>query len=139
MNWVDRRAHRETLLSHSDEVWNSVRSAVQDACESFNGHYATTQTPVVCKAENGSRLFISRTIVADRVRIFSDIKLHALVAFSGLEITVTYKNGFKAYQITADDESAFVVDKGKRQTPDEVSQSILEPVLYPVFQGQQEL
>src|ERR1700692_4905456 len=67
-NWVERRAHREKILAtQSEELWNPFRSAIQDACVSFQRLYP--QPHAICALENGKRIRITRTIPADGTRM----------------------------------------------------------------------
>jgi hypothetical protein len=41
-NWVERRARREKILAtQSEELWNTFRGAIQDACASAYIHSLT--------------------------------------------------------------------------------------------------
>jgi hypothetical protein len=150
-NWVERRAHREGLLKGADDVWNQVRAAIQDACDSFNEHYPA-QAPVQYEQENGSRLCITRTIPANDDLTFGATKVRVSVTFTAAKITAVYSDRSSTYRITADDESAFVIDrratgtltehlhqrqKGRsdgyrRMSPDDVSEAILKSILFPL-------
>lgn len=122
MNWVDRRARRERLLSEGGpEVWQQVRAALQDACESYTRHYDQLQRQLRCELENGIRLRIThgRTTI--------------LVAFvQELPAIVSAANqGKLIFTIDADEDSAFVEHQGRRITPDEISELILKDLLFP--------
>jgi len=62
MNWVERRANRENALdANASIVWDQVRVALQDACESYNSRYCPGRHEVACNLENGNRLLITLT------------------------------------------------------------------------------
>jgi hypothetical protein len=151
-NWVDRRAHRESLLKGADSVWNQVRAAIEDACESFNKHYPA-QAPVQCEQENENRLYITRTVPDDRDLTFGATRVRVLViTFTSPKITAVYEDRSSTYTITADDESAFVIDRRAarslserlhqrqpersdgdgRMSPDDVSEAMLKSILFPM-------
>jgi hypothetical protein len=151
LNWIDRRARRESLLKGADGAWNQVRAAIQDACDSFNKHYPA-QAPVQCEQENGNRLCITRTIPADPALTFGARRLQVLVTFTSAKITAVYNDRSSTYKITADDESVFVVDRraagrppehldprqlgrtdrDRRMPPDDLSEAILKSILFPL-------
>jgi hypothetical protein len=148
-NWVDRRAHRDSLLKGAGDVWNQVRAAIRDACDSFNQHYPA-QAPVQCEQENGSRLCITRTTPSGEDRTGAT-KVQVFVTFTAAKITAIYNDRSSTYKITADDECAFVMDRraaatltehlnqrqkgrpdgSRRMSPDDVSEAILKSVLFP--------
>ena len=48
-NWVERRFVIEALQAkRAPELWQEVRSALQDACDSFNEHYGSATDQVEC-------------------------------------------------------------------------------------------
>ena len=135
-NWVERRAHREQLLhTHGGEMWQGVRAAVQDACESFNAHYPSIPNYAVkCKLENGYRIVVSRFIPLDRVTNFQDRTLHVTIGYNSQEsaITVAYDEprGSRTFRITSDDQGVFILDGKTRITPDEISEKALEALFF---------
>jgi hypothetical protein len=73
MNWVDRRALRERNLDDgAPKVWDQVRGAIQDSCDSFNEHYKhpNQESAVDCKLENGRRVKVSRIVPANLTTTF---------------------------------------------------------------------
>jgi len=91
LNWVERRALRERVLaSGSLEVWNHVRAALQDACESFNTNYPTNQ--VECKLENGHRLHIRGHENSVIVAFSKDVvEIDVAYPYSSTTITITVR------------------------------------------------
>ena len=132
-NWVDKRAHREAILSAgAPEVWAAARSAIMDACDSFNRCYGQGKMPVECAMENGKRIRIKRTIFADRVQRFQDTVLEVLVTFipESATIAMARQNASRKYSIIADDSSAYVTDGETRLSADDLSCRILQPLLF---------
>jgi hypothetical protein len=134
LNWVERRANREKLLAaQSGEVWQSVRAAVQDACESFNRRYTReARERADCKLENGTRIRIVRELSTDpRV---APIPHNLTVQFDGVActITVTRQNQVSSpLKVSADDHAVFLLHGHDRITADEASEVILKPLLFP--------
>ena len=132
LNWVERRAQREALLSsQSPELWTQVRAALQDACESFNKNY---DKKVTCKPENGTSLRLVHVLRADRITSSQDSSFEVLVEFDPKTpaIKATYQAGTtKTFAISADQESVFPLDGKERKTIDQLSERILEIILFP--------
>jgi hypothetical protein len=136
MNWVERRATRERNLdTGAPKVWDEVRGAIQDACESFNQHYPqpNRDNSAECKLENGRRVRVRRIILADMTTVYHPQDLQVIVMFEKdvPSITATFPAGSLIFYFEADEEGAFVAVAGKRLTPDEISEKILGPVLFP--------
>jgi hypothetical protein len=132
MNWVERRAHRERILdTQATEVWNDLCEAVQDACESYNSHYnpAPAQLRVTCKFQNAHRLLITNPAVE-----LDGKPASTLLVFDPVEPAITnirsLPSGSYMYRISSDGESAFTVDGTSRLSADQVSQRVLEPILF---------
>jgi hypothetical protein len=128
INWIESRAAKEIVLQkQAPELWNAVRSALQDACDGFNEHYAfdTNQPEVSCKPENGRRILI--TIKRrERDREFSE---EMIVRFSEESYSIEYNSS--RLNLSSDDTQAFVVQHdGQRLDPDAVSRCILEPFFF---------
>jgi hypothetical protein len=65
MNWIEKKyAHEKMLADGAPELWNKLRSAIQDACDSYNQHYAASMPNrrVKCEQENGKRLRIQKQL-----------------------------------------------------------------------------
>lgn len=136
LNWVQRRAMRQRILdSGATKVWDAVREAIEDACDTFNEHYPqpNQDSRAVCRLENGSRIKVSRTILADMVTRFRPEQFEVLIRFekNGPAIEAVSGEAKSTFKIDSDEESAFAVLGGKRITPDEISEKLLEPVLFP--------
>ena len=138
-NWVERRLERQRLLhAQAPELWNQIRAAIQDACESFNGLYAAdADHKVFCELENGHRLRIHRTLPP--AASFEQPKhLEALVHFHKADhtVSITFESGAHTFYIDADHESAVFIGADRtpdasKLTPDQVSQRVLEAILFP--------
>jgi hypothetical protein len=127
-NWVERRfATDSSLEKNAPQLWQDVRAALQDACTSFVALYGHSRgTAVNVGLENGHRLQImsmTRGAEAPSFLVVSfDSKVH--------EIGWVGDNA-EAIKISADRNGAFLAGPdGKRITPDELSQRILEPFLF---------
>ena len=126
-NWVKRRAAQERMLASSAPVfWSAVSSALRDSCDSYRENYGTD---VVLTPENGSRILIVKTAAE------GFIKETVTVVFKAdrREIEVTRAEGTLTFQVSADDKSAFALERsdGPKLSADLLSQKILEPVLFP--------
>ena len=135
-NWVQRRARREFLLdSKADEVWNDVRAAVQDACDTYNEHYSPPNQPTVdYKLENGHRLRITKTVPADGLTVFHPVKETLVVAFDKAAPAITMSRdstGTRAFRIDARETEVFAKgDDGTKVSADQLSEKILERFLF---------
>ena len=136
-NWVERRARQEHALRiEAPSIWNEVRAAIQDACDTFNEKYPhPTEYAVKCKLENGHRMLVTRLIVADGLKIFQPYHAQAIIGYSAkdFEITVAYDSrASQVFRIEADGEDVFVAQGTKRITPDGLSKIALEDMFFPV-------
>ena len=123
-NWVECKAAREANLKDgAEEVWQNIRSAAQDCCESFRKHYNSNIKDAL---ENGVRI---RLIVP----YSTGQKQTILVAFNQLAATIEVTIGkslTKAYHIDADETHAFVTDDNRREiSADEFTRIALESAL----------
>jgi len=136
-NWVERRAAVEkSLATNSGTVWNGVRSAVQDACESYRKHYAvTTERQLTDTMENGNRLRIDLPnpvplqLGGHKVeRVITSI----VISFNPRIPAIEWADNRGSHQvkISADEHEAFLENAGNRISPDSLSQMILERVLF---------
>jgi hypothetical protein len=134
-NWVDRRALCERVLeSKSGEVWEGLRAAIQDACQSYSDNYPPNVAAhvVSCKLENGRRIHVGRTTYDEQTGTNS--KFTALVEFDPktFSIAVTRDSGTaQGFRVSGDENRAFLMQGDKHMTADEVSRVILEPILFP--------
>lgn len=138
MNWVDRKFAREsTLAKGAPEIWNDVRAAIQDACESYNERYtATEERRVNCQIENGKRVRVTKTL--RRIISPSSYRDEAMVIVVSL-LADPYRIsavgdplGQLDQKISADESSVFLEGRtGNRIEADELSRWILELLLFP--------
>ena len=117
------------------EAWNSIRGAVQDACESYNAHYSSdVNTTVKCKLENGHRIVVSRFMPANRVTTFQDRNPQIVIEYDSQSTTVTVAYdqpaGSQTFRISADDQGVFIVDSKSRITADRLSEKVLKDLFF---------
>src|SRR5712691_2551928 len=113
-NWVERRAQSErTLNRDAPVVWNEVRSALQDACDSYNHNYCPETPQVTCKLENGNRVLITKVLQGtDRLGRPSEQRSDIVVAFDANTCMITStrtKPGGSKFIVTADERNAFIL------------------------------
>jgi hypothetical protein len=135
-NWVERRAAVEKYLAEGKrEIWNKVRASIQDACESYKRNYGTREPYVTATLENGSRIRVDlpRMIVTGTYGLGQKVIKSIVVSYSSDVPSIDWADdqGNHQLKISSDENGAFVVDGVKRLSADEVSQKILEPVLFP--------
>jgi len=134
-NWVEQRAHRERILrSEGPKVWGELRSALEDACNSYNEHYCPNKHEVECKLENGNRSIITKTTYADGHTRYRDERIEVIASFhqATAAVTVTRTPGTPhSFHISSDEQQAFLMEGKERVTPDEASRKILESVFFP--------
>jgi hypothetical protein len=125
-NWVEVRANREsTLWQKAPELWQEVRSAVQDACQSYNDHYSNPDHPeVICKLENGKR-----------VRVNREAHGMVLIEFDARKPSIRYTRDHSESSgelgFCSDEVEAWIATgDGARMTPDAASRNLLEPLLF---------
>lgn len=128
-NWIEKAAlQRRRLAAEGGLLWESVRSAVQDSCDSFRQYYQIDgTTDLTNRVENGFRFIVSQftQMGASRTTVIVYYKSDTQV------ITWPTDNGPEYVSIRADENSVFLADKeGKKLTPDDVSRLILEPLLF---------
>jgi hypothetical protein len=135
-NWVERKARRENLLRADSEVlavWNALRNAIQDACDSFNKYYAHDQPEdkVKCLPENGRRIRVERAF--PKGRMYGAEQHSVLIQLSDLEISVVSDLSvtLPTLKIDADHNEVYLSLGAQRMTSDEVSERVLEPLLFP--------
>lgn len=136
MNWVEHRARCDQYLGSSVEVWSQVRSAVQEACQSYARHYAHTGVyELLCNLEHDNRLNIERTLPPDGVfRSTAELR-RLVVTFSDEYLTIDVTANFPAKNtrlcIYSDEDGAFVAIDTTRLSSEEASRQILEHLLFP--------
>src|ERR1039457_2986651 len=132
-NWVERRFVIEALQAkRAPELWQEVRSALQDACDSFNERYGSATDQVECALENCRRVRITRKLLEDHSRNrHSKIVTTIVVSFDENSQKITAaQNSANIFSISSDGISVFITRKDKRLEPDEVSKEILESFLF---------
>jgi hypothetical protein len=148
-NWVERRAKREGVLDgKAEELWDQIRAALQDACDSYNEHYGydPNKPKVSCRLENSRRALITRTRPVDHMTRFREERIRIIVEFDKEGPTVTATRDTTSPQnftISSDESEVFVMIARERISPDELSRRILEPLLFdgnerrhPIFKAQ---
>lgn len=133
-NWVDRRAKRHALLiGQSGQVWEKIRGAIRDACDSFNENYPTFdgEPPVRCNLEDGKRVSI----------LHSNIPLPDSAGLTSCSLLVVYDpnshtivspgDGGRQIDISADEDHGYPMYAGKEISIDEPSKILVETVLFP--------
>ena len=132
-NWVEQRyAIENCLTNQKGEVWNQVRAALQDACKSFRDHYASSvPAKLTDQLENGSRIRISLPFPVP-MRQTGDQITGIVVLFNASIPAIDWADDDGSHRalISSDEKEAFIVDAGKRITPDELSRKILEPLFF---------
>lgn len=126
-NWVKRRAAQErTVALSAPAYWSAVSSALRDSCDAYRENYGTD---VALTPENGSRILIVKTAAEGYIKQTVTVVFKAAVS----EIEVTRSEDTLTFQVTADETSAFALERpdGPKLSPDDVSRIILEPVLFP--------
>jgi hypothetical protein len=137
MNWVDRLHHRKMLLiSGSAILWNDIRAAIQDACDSYNKHAQSSAGNVNCVPENGKRLRVSKLVRETKTEnSYRDDMVTVLISFDldGPSINVVGDGPVPkaVFNISADDENAFIGTADEHLSADQISEKILRPLLYP--------
>ena len=136
MNWVEHRARCDQYLGNSAEVWSQVRSAVEEACESYAQHYGHTGAyELHCNAEHADRLEIERTLPPDRIFRSTAEFRRIVVTFVDDQLAIEVASNFVGqntrFSISSDEDSAFVAMEGTRLSSEEASRRILEPLLFP--------
>lgn len=136
-NWVARRKHSEiTLKREAPNIWNALRAAIQDACETFREEYNAGDDTLLCKLENGKRILVAARVAARGVLQRDTPKTHVVIAFDqeSSTIEVTYDKGSMslAIEYIEDEDVVTIVDHHDGPlSSDEASQHILERILFP--------
>lgn len=135
-NWIDRRAARDRNRGRAPELWQQAITAIQDACHSFAKEYPESAL-VETVPQNGHRLFV---VIKFGRR--ADGSTNAQPQFER-NVAIQFNNGDKpfvsvtvddgtavSYPIEADEGNCYITLRGKRLTPDEFSESVLENPLF---------
>jgi hypothetical protein len=124
------------LYAKAPVVWNELRSIIQDACASFNQDYCQNGREVSCTVEDGRRILITRVRNAhtpnpERFDVVVEYNNHfhrircSEAEYSPLEFAFEWTDDGTVYlvELDTDDRSA--------RSPAAVSETILQPVLFP--------
>lgn len=140
-NFVERRKAREVALENgAPALWNQLRAAIQDACASYNTHYAATPgaaaRAVTCKLENGKRVLVEKLIrTVHSASSFRDDKCSLIVSFESQPpvITVAGDAPVKAasFFISSGEDTAFIGSIDRPREVDDICRAILEPLFFP--------
>ena len=139
MNWVQRRAKRaEVLATDSARVWNEVRSALLAACADFNKLYCSPDQPEVeTVSEEAHRIAITKRAFANNRDTFATLESKANVNFHPADYAIRIgtqipSGGARArlFQIASDESHAYLMDGERAINVDELSRSVLEPMLF---------
>jgi hypothetical protein len=126
-NWVERRVLSERLLKTGAlEFWNQIRSALQDACQSFNSHYVEDgrfPQRVEAKLENGLRI---RIVVPSRREAMVEMLVVEFDRALSVVSATTDSGPGRTLPMRSDGLSVFVVFGGRNLNADEVSEELLE-------------
>ena len=129
-NWVDQRSRRDKALADGvPNVWARIRSAIQNACDSYNKHYSKNESrpAVTCELDNGKRVVIRiRRRYPDR-----ETSEELIVELKGDMIDCVADARQKPIRFESDEHGAFIKGSdGQKLSADEVSRLILEPFLF---------
>jgi hypothetical protein len=132
-NWIERRFHREDSLRHTEDLWQSISTAIDNTCKSFNAHYAEIGTANF-QPQNGHSILIEINHQANR-NIRMDTKRRVRITFSGQAINVTIdEHPAKTFPIDSDGERCFIkspkLPKGEELTPDQFSEVALTDAFF---------
>ena len=125
MNWVERRKQAETFIEENrDRLWRDLCNALEHACISYHELYNGEAT---ASSQNGHQFRVTvkangaaKTAFVDLTLTSPDIKV---VCTSG-----PCKNFSLALHASEDTPYC---DKQKELTADQVSEAILQPIMFP--------
>lgn len=126
-NWVQKRAFRDRYLRDSITLWQEVRSAVDECCNSFREHYIGVAR-VTNQEQNGHRV-----LVTIRPTYEPNNPRQVSIKFDSEEkqITATVDGGrADVFPIDADENHAFLTHQNKEINADEFTQIVLEDALF---------
>jgi hypothetical protein len=125
-NWVEQQA-REDLLRRNEapSVWAALRSALQDACDSYNAHYSPEGDPgVEVRIENGKRIVIRLRVTTESSTTSEDL----VVRFVADDLAIDFSGSKLRFSSEGDD--VFLVTPERRLSVDEASKHILDHFLF---------
>lgn len=125
-NWIELRALQErSLRQRAPEVWESIQTAIDDCCTSFNRHYR--------------RIARARSTVPGRGWVVVEIafpvnqQCRVSIEFSELAKTVTCtvdRQRSFVFNILADENHAYIQYLDKEISADELTEIALEKVFF---------
>lgn len=138
MNWVEKKSACERALADgAPDLWNKIRSAIQDSCESYNTLYGSVmENRATCELENGKRVRIEKQIrTINSPSSHRDDVMRIVVAFHAdpPRVSVAGDGPVKSrdYPISSNETTAFIGSVERPFEPDELSKQIMEPLLFP--------
>jgi hypothetical protein len=138
LNWVERHARRENVLrTQAGELWNDIRRAIQDACDSFNRLYPEGNHQLVKYVlENGHRIVVSRTIPPQYPPAQGPQTLRVVVDYNAraasVDVAYDSPHGNQTFKITCDDNGKVSIQDGSKAgiTADRVSELALKVLFF---------
>jgi hypothetical protein len=135
MNWVERKFAREdTLLNSARLVWEEVRTAIADACNSFSGR---CDSPTIARNNENGHAVVVRVAFSPRFHPGIAGGLHPLnvvrIEFDEQQNLITSTLNDKSAQkflIDADENGCFISHQNTRIDSDKLSQKVLEEALF---------
>ena len=141
MNWVERRLVRENALNTGGpEIWNKLRSSMQDACETYNNHCShAPNRQVKYELENCKRFRVKKTIrTIHSSSSHRDDCFFVIASFESapphIDVTGEGPVQSSAIPICSNEETVFFGSLEKPTDVEEISRRILEPLLFPTGQ-----
>jgi hypothetical protein len=137
MNWVERRWTIEQNLSKgAAEVWNSVSTALDNACQTLKQHYSEF-ADITYSPQNGHRVVITvnRKRIPAHIQAFDqriDIQIIYERTENRISVIVGYNKSPKHFPIQSDETHAFLFHSGKEISPDDFSKLVLEDAFFKV-------
>ena len=137
MNWVERRWKRDkNLTTGAPDVWQSVATAIDTACQSLKEHYSG-KADITCTAQNGHRMLVvvNRKGVPLDIQAYTarvDIQIIYKADENKIDVVVGYNKSSKSFLIKSDEQHAFLVHNNAEISPDEFSRLILEESVFTV-------
>jgi hypothetical protein len=139
MNWVEKKVRRESVLKEgAPELWNKAKTALENACLSYNQHYVTEGGRKVGWLSEDSKVTITKDV---RLQVSSTIRRDEAIS-----VVVSFETGppaikvggvgpvkSTAFPILSDEETAFI-GMEREFDIEEVSKRILEPLFFPTGQ-----
>lgn len=134
MNWIEKKWKIEqSFPKQAPPLWDKLRGHIQDACDSYNAHYASEDGRVKCEMENGRRVKVQRMLRCAAGLGYHDELVTALISFAQDRVSVAGDPPIEPQEflISSDGEAAFFGRPDHTLDTDEISRRILEPLLFP--------